>query len=320
MNLHTTSGNWKKGLLLASITMLAWATLAPGLKIALQTTDPWTLTWFRFLFAAVVSGLFLLSRKRRRGEIFKLNASMWGLLFLAGIMLVGNYIFYLLGLQKTTPANAQVIIQLAPALLAMGGIILFRERYNRWQWLGFLTLIFGLILFFKDQIKLMAENISTYQTGILLIIAAAIVWAVYALAQKQLLRDISALSVMTFIYVFATIVLFPTSNPESLLQLTSWQWWVVIFCSINTLVAYGAFAEAMDHWEASRVSAVLALTPLGTIATAAVIHNYWPQIMAAEKIDITGWIGTALVVCGSIVTAVSGSKSAAKTAVIDKEN
>ncbi len=304
--------------MLASITMLAWATLAPGLKIALQATDPWTLTWFRFLFAAVVSVLFLLSRKRRRVELFKLNGSMWGLLLLAAVMLVGNYMFYLIGLQKTTPANAQVIIQLAPALLAMGGIILYRERYNRWQWLGFFTLISGLVVFFKDQIRVMAENIAVYQTGILLIVAAAIVWAVYALAQKQLLRDISSLSVMTFIYIFATIVLFPSSDPGSLLQLTKFQWWIVIFCSINTLVAYGAFAEAMDHWEASRVSAVLALTPLGTIATAALIHHFWPEIMAAEKIELTGWIGTALVVCGSIVTTVSGSNSTANKTNIEE--
>ncbi len=308
MNLHTTTGNWKKGFLLASITMLAWATLAPGLKIALESLDPWTLTWFRFLFAALVSGLFLLSRKRRRGELLKLSGSMWGLLLLASLMLVGNYIFYLLGLEKTTPANAQVIIQLAPALLAMGGIIVFKERYNRWQWLGFISLISGLILFFKDQLNIIADNMAAYQIGILLLVAAAIVWAIYALAQKQLLRDISALSVMTFIYIFATILLLPASSPASLLQLNSWQWWILIFCSVNTLVAYGAFAEAMDHWEASRVSAVIALTPLGTIATAAIIHNYWPQIMAAETIDLTGWIGTGLVVCGSIVTAVSGSR------------
>ena len=227
-------------------------------------------------------------------------------------MLVANYILYLLGLQKTTPANAQVIIQLAPALLAMGGIILFNERYNRRQWLGFLTLLIGLILFFNDQLAQIAANIDNYQAGILMIVASALVWAVYALTQKQLLNDISSLSVMTFIYIFASLILFPVSKPESLMLLTTWQWWVVIFCSVNTLVAYSAFAEALDHWEASRVSAVLALTPLGTIATAALLHHYWPNIIAAENIDITGWLGTALVICGSIVTAISGSNKPRK--------
>jgi len=306
MNRHTTTGHWKLGLALASTTMVAWATLAPALKIALEVLDPMTLTWVRFLIAGVVSAAFLLTRKKYRGEIFKLDKSMWGLMLLASVMLIGNYVLYLMGLEKTTPANAQVIIQLAPALLAMGGIMLFHEKYNRWQWLGFFTLLSGLLLFFKDQLAVMADNISSYQTGILLIVGASIVWAIYALAQKQLLRDISSVSAMTFMYIFATITLLPVSEPATLLELDSLHWWVVGFCAINTLIAYGAFAEAMDHWEASRVSAIVSLTPLGTILTAAVIHHYWPQLMGAEKIDLIGWLGTLMVIAGSVLTAIAG--------------
>ena len=318
MNRHTTSGNWKLGLILASTTMVSWATLAPALKIALEVVDPITLTWIRFLIAAVISLAFLLSRKNLRGEILKLSKPMWGLLFLAAVMLTGNYVFYLLGLEKTTPANAQVIIQLAPALLAMGGIVLFHEKYNRWQWLGFFSLITGLVLFFKDQLDLMVSNISSYQTGILLIVVASIVWAIYALAQKQLLRDISSLSAMTFMYVFASITLLPASAPATLLELDALHWWVVGFCAINTLVAYGAFAEAMDHWEASRVSAIVSLTPLGTIAAGAILHHYWPQLMGAEKIDLFGWIGTFMVIGGSILTAIAGdNQKATKQLVTD---
>lgn len=306
MNRHTTTGQWKLGLALASTTMVAWATLAPALKIALEVLDPMTQTWVRFLIAGVISAVFLLSHKKYRGELFKLNKSMWGLMLLASVMLIGNYVLYLMGLEKTTPANAQVIIQLAPALLALGGIMLFHEKYNRWQWLGFFTLLSGLLLFFKNQLAVMVDNISSYQTGILLILGASIVWAIYALAQKQLLRDISSVSAMTFMYIFATIVLLPASEPATLLELDSLHWWVVGFCAINTLIAYGAFAEAMDHWEASRVSAIVSLTPLGTILTAAIIHYYWPQLMAAEKIDLVGWIGTFMVICGSVLTAVAG--------------
>jgi len=308
MSRHTTTGNWKLGLVLASTTTLAWSTLAPALKIALEVLDPITLTWVRFLIASLVSVLFLLSRKKYRSELFNLKKSSWGLLLLASIMLIGNYVLYLLGLEKTTPANAQVIIQLAPALLAMGGIMLFHEHYNRWQWLGFFSLLAGLLLFFSDQLKIMADNISTYQTGILLIVGAAIVWSVYALAQKQLLRDLSSVSAMTFMYIFATVVLLPVSAPATLLTLDSLHWWVVGFCAINTLVAYGAFAEAMNHWEASRVSAIVSLTPLGTILTAAIIHHYWPQLMGAEKIDFLGWMGTFMVISGSVLTALGGNR------------
>src|SRR6185295_2354036 len=38
----------------------------------------------------------------------------WALLALAALMLTGNYVFYLLGVKYTTPANAQLLIQAAP--------------------------------------------------------------------------------------------------------------------------------------------------------------------------------------------------------------
>jgi len=239
-------------------------------------------------------------------ELLSLSVSMWGLLLLASVMLIGNYVLYLTGLARTSPANAQVLIQLAPALLAMGGIAIFHEKYNRWQWLGFFSLLAGLVMFFRDQLTVMADNIASYKLGIFLIVAASIVWAVYALAQKQLLRDISSLSTMTFMYVVASLALFPISHPSTLLTLDTFHWWVVAFCAVNTLVAYGAFAEAMNHWEASRVSAIVSLTPMGTILTVFVIHHYWPQIIATEHIDLFSWIGTGMVIFGSMLTAIAG--------------
>ena len=60
-----------------------------------------------------------------------------------------------------------------------------------------------------------------------------------------------------------------------------------------------AFAEALAHWEASRVSAILATTPLLCIAAAWVVHALWPQWLAPERIAPIGWAGAALVVAGS---------------------
>jgi len=51
------------------------------------------------------------------------------------------------------------------------------------------------------------------------------------------------------------------------LQLTQLQLWLLVFCCINTLIAYGCFAEAMNLWDASKVSATLALAPLFTIGS-----------------------------------------------------
>ena len=59
MALHAPSGRWQLGLTLALVTAALWATLPVALKIALEALDPWTLTWARFAFAALVVGAWL---------------------------------------------------------------------------------------------------------------------------------------------------------------------------------------------------------------------------------------------------------------------
>ena len=81
----------------------------------------------------------------------------------------------------------------------------------------------------------------------------------------------------------------------------------MLACCLNTLVAYGAFAEALAHWEASRVSATLAITPLVTFASVATAAWLWPDYVQAEDINGLGYSGAMLVVLGSALTALGPS-------------
>jgi drug/metabolite transporter (DMT)-like permease len=91
-----------------------------------------------------------------------------------------------------------------------------------------------------------------------------------------------------------------------MLDLSAWQWCLLVFCGFNTLIAYGAFAEAMVHVEASRVSATIALTPLLTVGIVQLIPI--PGI-TAEPLGVISLTGAVLVVCGSITTAVAKKTS-----------
>jgi drug/metabolite transporter (DMT)-like permease len=310
MALHQASGRWRLGLAMAMVTALSWATLPVALKITLEQLDPYTLTWFRFLVAAGAMAIFVGARGAF-ASFAGLGARRWGLLALAALALIGNYVFYLLGVQHTTPGNAQLLIQLAPLLMALGGIFIFGERYRAVQWLGLGVIAAGLLLFFKDQISA-AANGGAYARGSLLVVVAAVVWAVYALLQKQLLVRLSSQAIQLFIYALAAIVLLPLAQPRAMLALDAHHGWMLAFCSVNTLVAYGAFAEALAHWQASRVSAVLALTPLMSLATIAVVHASWPASIAPERVGALGYVGAVAVVVGSCLCSLLGNASGKK--------
>lgn len=308
MTLHTVSGRWQLGLLLALATASFWATLPVALKGVLGELDALTVTWFRFAFAALGMGLWL-GLRGGFAPLAALAPRHWALLAVAGLMLIGNYVFYLLGLDHTTPANAQLLIQLAPLLMALGGIFVFGERFNGWQWAGLCLVACGLLLFFDDQRGQDSAG-PGYGLGAAFIVLAALVWAAYALLQKQLLRHLRSQTILWCIYALATVLLLPLADLGALTRLSPGHWWALGYCAFNTLAAYGAFAEALAHWEASRVSVVLALTPLLTLGTVEIGHRLAPDWVTPESIGLLGMIGAGLVVSGSIITSVLGRRQA----------
>jgi drug/metabolite transporter (DMT)-like permease len=161
-------------------------------------------------------------------------------------------------------------------------------------------------LFFADQLAASAK-VPGYVLGSALVIVGAIVWAIYALLQKQLLTRLDSASIQLFIYALAAVLLLPLSQPRELLALDAKHAWLLAFCSINTLVAYGAFAEALAHWQASRVSAILAVTPLLSLGTIALLHSLWPASVAAESVGVVGYAGAVLVVVGSAMCSLLGN-------------
>jgi drug/metabolite transporter (DMT)-like permease len=123
-------------------------------------------------------------------------------------------------------------------------------------------------------------------------------WAVYALAQKQLLQQLTSGQIMWIIYGCCGVIFSCFAHPASLVNLSAIQWGMLIFCGLNTFVAYGAFAESLQHWPASRVSAVLAIAPIVTIGAMAI---FAPGLsLHAEKITTLGILGAVAVVSGSI--------------------
>ncbi len=290
--------NWKKGLVLSLVTVLFWSTLPVALKISLSATDALTLTWFRFLIAGLIT-FFLLVGGKKIGEFKKLSTKQWLWLSVAGIMLIGNYVFFLIGLEYTTPANAQVFIQMAPLLMTLGGVLIFKESFNKMQMLGVIAILIGLGLFFNDQIKQIIS--SDYTLGLWVMFAAALTWAIYALIQKKLSAVLSSQAILFFIYCFATLVLFFWSDLSNYQQINTTQWWAIAYACVNTVIAYGAFAEALNHWNASRVGMVLALTPVTTLLFINAFAFLFPELLNAESIHLIGYIGMAFIVTGSML-------------------
>jgi len=300
------SGRWKFGLLLALTTAILWGVLPIALKGVMETLDPITTTFFRFALAALLLTPYILLRKRHSSGLSLFSRLQSPRLFFqvlgTGLLLATNYALYISGLARTTAEAAQLVIQAAPMLLLLSGIWLFGERLSKRQWLGFFGFVSGLGLFFYPRFYDVFVAVNSYGIGIMLVFLAALVWTAYAIMQKFLLQQLSSQETMVIFYWIGTLAFLPFSDFTMLPQLSNLQWALLAFCGVNTLIAYGSFAEAMAHIEASKVSAILALTPLITVTT---VHLIPIPGLVLEPITVLTLCGAALVVSGSMLTSLS---------------
>ena len=306
--MHATTGRWQLGLALALTTAVFWGLLPIALKVTLAGMDAWTLTWYRFTTAAIALGAFLAWRRRLPIKA-PLTRRGWWLYVAALLCLVTNYVGYLVALELTSPAVAQILIQLAPLFLLFGGVLVFRERFAPLQWAGFALLVAGFAVFFHDRVAEVFSIDTRLGLGVAVMLFASLSWAAYALAQKQLLVQLASEQVLFLFYLGAVPLLLPPAAPAQLLELDRLQLGMLAFCCANTVIAYGCFAEALEHWDVSRVSAVVTLAPVFTLVGMHAVAALWPAAAPAEA--LSGWnvLGALLVVGGSMTTALGARAS-----------
>ncbi len=303
--MNTDTGRWQLGFTMSLTTAVLWGFLPIALKVALTGMDVYTITWWRFAVSMLALGAFL----AWRGQLPRLRDAGWSASMVLGIalvMLLANYVLYLIALDLTTPSVAQIVIQLAPLLLLLGGVFVFRERFLPRQWLGFTMLGIGLLLFFNNRLPELTRPTQGLGLGVALMVVAAIAWAIYGLAQKQLLTVFTSRQVLWMLYVGASIALLPTAAPMAVLKMDGLQLSMLAFCCANTVIAYGAFGEALHYWDVSRVSAVLTTAPLFTMASMWLVDRLGWELLPPEGLNAWSIVGALAVVGGSMTCALAG--------------
>ena len=281
---------------------MLWGMLPIALKELLAGMDATTIVWYRFLVAGIVLLLWL-ALHRSLPKVLGQNAQIkWFLLF-AAVGLCINYFLFSYSLNFVNGETSEAVIQLTTLFLILGGVFVYKESFFALQKVGTVLIMLGLLLFFNDRLGglLSVENRET--VGVIIVVFAAITWTVYALLQKQLLVTYSSVQILFMIYVFSVLVLLPFISPLSLFELNRAQLLLLLFCCVNTLVAYGCFAEALNCWDASKVSAVLALAPLFTIGSLKLVVFLQPDYAFSDRLGVLSLVGAFLLVLGSMLTA-----------------
>ena len=290
--------NNQKGILYAGITAFFWGFLAIALKIAVQEVAPQTIVWFRFAVAFILLVAWQLFRQPQSLRILTRPPL---LLVFAAMALSWNYLGFMLGIQYTSPSNAQLIIQTGPILLALAGVLFFKEKIRKQQIIGFVVAAIGFVFFYSQQIKIMIGHESQYNMGIMFTLSGALAWATYAILQKKLVLSFSAGTLNLFLFGFPALVYLPFVDFKPLMDL-SWAWWTLLFfLGINTLIAYGSLAQALKYTEANKVSIILILNPMITFSVMGILTQMDVSWIDGERFSILSLVGALIILMGAVL-------------------
>ncbi|CNE42546.1 DMT family transporter [Yersinia mollaretii] len=292
------------GIFLALTTAVFWGALPIAMKQVLEVMEPFTIVWYRFTMAAIGLGIILASR-RQLPSLKLFRQRRWLLLLIVATCgLLGNFIFFSSSLQYLSPTTSQVIGQLSPVGMMIASVLILKERMRVTQVIGAGMLICGLLLFFNTSLHEIFTRLTDYTLGVVLGVCAAVVWVSYGVAQKVLLRRMASQQILLLLYALCAIALFPMAKPAVIFQLDGWQFACLLFCGVNTLVGYGALAEAMARWQAAQVSALVTLTPLFTLFFSILLALVWPDNFVAPSLNFVGYVGAFVVVAGAMFSAI----------------
>ena len=198
--MKTQASGFLKGVILCLITVILWGVLPIALKMALPFIDVYGVAWFRFAFSAIGLNLLIGARKKHFFSIYKKPPLSS---IIASIALAANYVCYFKGVEYLSPTSAQVLIQCSPIFLVILSLIILKEQMKVIQYVGLGCTLSGFILFYKDQIPNILNELHTYNLGIIWVIIGGFTWAIYVLLQKKLVDNYAPQKVNLIIYSVA---------------------------------------------------------------------------------------------------------------------
>ena len=275
------------------VTAVLWGILPILLRRAVALHPAAFIGCFRLLLAFLVLSTALSLRGLKPLRI--VCCPPWPALA-AGVLLAGNYYFFIKGIGLAGASLGGLVIQSGPLFLFGFACLLFGERLSLFQAGGVICALSGATLFYFGRISI--GDARTCLFGVICVLFAGLCWAAFAVVCKRCARNYDAQLLNVVIFGTAGLCLLPCS------EMSSWQGLQIedlpLLCLLGaiTVVAYGSFVEALRAMPATHVSVIIACNPLLTLVLMSVMTQLEMSYISAEPISLSGYAGALLAVLG----------------------
>lgn len=255
------------------LLVLIWGVNFAAIKTALLEINVFAFAITRFALATVV----ILVLVMLRGEPLAIPRRQWPAVI--GLGLVGHTLYQLLftyGLAMTTSGRSSLMLALVPVFVAMIGTLVGFDRLSAQRWAGVGLSFVGIVLVTLGRSGTTGEAATVGPagspaggsvTGDLLVLAAALGWALYTVFGKNMLEEHSPLKLTGATMTVGTIGLVVAGWPGFVAQdwssVGSLTWGLYVFATLAGLVvAYTIWYAGVRHLGGARTAVYSNLVPV----------------------------------------------------------
>jgi drug/metabolite transporter (DMT)-like permease len=198
----------RTGLLAGLIAAAIWGGMYVVSKVVLEVIPPFSLLTLRLLLGAFALGVWL---AWCRG-LPSLSPTDW--LRLLGLGALGNGLslgFQFLGTKLSTAANGAVVTAATPAFVYLFAAPLLGERIGARRWLALALSTLGVLAVIDPR---RAALVPELWRGNLILVAAALTWALYSVLVRRATRQVPALPFTFVALLGGLLVSMPVSAWE----------------------------------------------------------------------------------------------------------
>lgn len=302
-----TDQSARPGASLTGVLALAAAACVIGFAaifVKLSELGPQAIAFWRLAFAIPVLGVWLLIEQRRNRAVPPSSAPAsprrWRILVLAGVFFAGDLAFWHAGIKITTAANATLLANLTPILVALAAWALFKERITLRFAIAAAVALGGAVLLSAANVRFAPERL----TGDILSALTAFWYAAYLLAVRAArLQGAGTASVM----FWSTLTAAPLSLAIALLAgerlvpetLAGWAPLIALGVVVHAL-GQGGIAFGLGRTPAALASLIILVQPVVAAAAG------W--ILFGEAFVTLQWFGAALVLAGIYIAQRTGPR------------
>lgn len=271
--------------LAAGAVILAFAPVLVRLAEA-EGMGPQATAFWRFAFSLPV--LIALAHHETRGGLAPARSAV-APLGLAALFFGLDLAFWHAGIVRTTVANATLLANLTPVIVAVLAWLMFRERPTR-RWLaGAVVALAGAALLAGASFSAAPERV----TGDMLATMTAVWYALYMLAIQRARNHTGPFQASLWVSLGAILVSFAAvvATGESLTTASPLAWvWLALLGLVVHVGGQGAVVYALGRLPATDSAIVILVQPVAAAVLGFAIFG--------EAFGLLDWLGAGLVLCG----------------------